>query len=245
MARKQQRIVDEQIRTWRFEQQALRRRSDRPRFWPIITISRQYGARGRALAEVLSDRVGFTLWDRELVEAIADMTGTDSDIVELLDERHRKAMHEMAFAAVIGARHSTTRYYRTLVHVVQAITKEGGSIIVGRGGSYICKPSESLNVRVVSPLDQRVRDYVRRESLDQQEARRIITERDQHRADFVRHHFRQDVSEPTDYDLVVNSGTYDLDAMAEIVLAAYEAKFDARPPTVSAPKARSATPRTA
>lgn len=233
MARKQQHIVDEQIRTWRLKQQALQRRSEDPQFWPIITISREYGARGHALAETLSDRIGFTLWDRDLVQAIAEVTGSDEDIIDMLDERHRKAMDEMAFAAVLGARHSSTRYFRTLVRLVDAIARKGGSVIVGRGASYICEASDILNVRVVCPRDQRVRGYARRESIGLRAAECIVVKRDQNRADFVSHHFRRDVSEPSDYDVVVNAGSYDLDDMTAIVLAAYEAKFDARPPEVT------------
>lgn len=242
MTSKRQRIIDEQIRTWRLEQQALKRRTRRARYWPVITISREFGARGHALAEVLADRIGFTLWDHNLVQAIAEGSGSDAAIVELLDERHRKAMDEMVFAAVIGAEHSTTRYFRALVRVLRAIEQKGGSVIVGRGAAYICKASNSLNVRVVCPFDERIRKYAERESISIEQAERIVTERDRERAAFVRHHMRRDVNDASDYDVVVNASSYDHEEMTEIVLTAYEARFDTRPPEAARVRAAAATP---
>lgn len=234
MARKQQHIIDEQIRTWRFEQDALRRRSTSGRAWPLITISREFGARGRALADELAHRIGFTLWDRELVEAIADVSGGDRAIIAMLDERHRKAVEQMVFGAVIGGpKHTNARYFNTLLRVVRAIEQKGGSIIVGRGASYICSPESNLSVRVVCPVQERVRAYAEREDVAIDEAQRLVTERDRERADFILHNFREDVGAPTSYDVVINSGTYDLAAMGDIVLAAYVAKFGKRPPEAS------------
>lgn len=245
MARKQERIVDDQIRTWRFEQQALNRRSGRSQFWPIITISREFGAQGHALAEALCERIGFTLWDRELVQSIAEVSGGDEAIVAMLDERHRKAVDEMVFTAVIGARHTNARYFNTLLRVVHAIEQKGGSVIVGRGASYICEADGILSVRVVCPLEERIRALGEREDLTPREAERLVDQRDRERAEFVRAYFRADVAAPTDYDVLVNSGSFSLDAMVDIVLAAYEAKFDRRPSSAARSDAKSPSSRVA
>jgi cytidylate kinase len=51
-------------------------------------------------------------------------------------------------------------------------------------------------------------------------------EREDHaRGAFIREYFSRDASNPSDYDLTVNTGSFSLERAAGLVLAAYEAKF--------------------
>ena len=55
---------------------------------------------------------------------------------------------------------------------------------------------------------------------------------DTNRAEFIRHHFKRDIGQPSDYDLVLNAGTCDLGQIADVVLAAYEAKVGRNVPVI-------------
>ena len=63
------------------------------------------------------------------------------------------------------------------------------------------------------------------QSISEAEARETVALRDKERADFVKHHFKRDIECPSDYDLVVNSDTFSLEDLAEIVLVALETKL--------------------
>ena len=56
--------------------------------------------------------------------------------------------------------------------------------------------------------------------------------RDQERADFIQHFFKRDINEPEGYDLTINSGCFDVDEMAEIVLLAYDHKVGREVPRI-------------
>ena len=45
-----------------------------------------------------------------------------------------------------------------------------------------------------------------------------------------KHHFRRDHGDVSDYDLVLNSATFSLEQMADLVLIAYETKVGKKPP---------------
>lgn len=230
MVRSPEQIIRDQVRIWEHRRDMERQGAARPRFWPCITISREFGAQGAALADALAGRTGFGLWDLALVEAIARESGGDERILRTLDERRRKAIDDVVHAALEHGRHTNLKYLRSLMRVVHTLAAHGSSIIVGRGANFICKPGSVLRVRVVCPLDIRVRRMAEREKIDEREARRLIVQRDAERADFVRYHFRQDVADPVCYDLVLNAGTYALDHLTDLTLAAYEAFAGARPP---------------
>ena len=49
---------------------------------PVITINREYGAGGRSLAEILSDKLGIPYYDREFVSKTVEESGYDVEDVE-------------------------------------------------------------------------------------------------------------------------------------------------------------------
>ena len=222
-------IVEKQVRTWTENLRQTAREGRVEVHWSIITVSREFGARGAALAKRIAGRIGFTVWNREIVQAIAEDSEANREIVDALDERRRKAVEDAVLGALMGTKVTNVQYVRSLMRLVQAISAHGSAIVVGRGANYILRPADALRVRIVSPLDHRVAMYARRMGISEKEARQVISESDAERADFVRHQFRRQVDEASDYDLIVNSSTFDLDEMADLVMQGYKAKFGRRP----------------
>ena len=50
--------------------------------YPVITISREYGALGNSLAKALSDRLGIPYYDRDFVKKTAEKSGYELEEVE-------------------------------------------------------------------------------------------------------------------------------------------------------------------
>jgi cytidylate kinase len=168
--------------------------------------------------------MGFKVWDKELLSAIAEEGGADELFLASLDERRRKLVDDALHGSLLGAKQSNTHYYRSLLSVVQTIGAHGKSIIVGRGSNYIIKSPEPFRVRIVCPLDKRVKFVAKNDKVSEKEAQNIIKERDADRVDFVRHYFKADPSNAHDYDLVINSGVFNLEDMSDLIVSAYEKK---------------------
>ncbi|MEX2410308.1 MAG: cytidylate kinase-like family protein, partial [Candidatus Paceibacterota bacterium] len=191
--------------------------------YPVITISREFGANGAAFAAYLARKIGYKVWDKELLQAITDEVGTGLKTVESIDERRRQTVED----TVTGFFHNmptNVSYSRSLIRVVNTIEEFGNSIIVGRGANYICKNSKALHVRIVSPLNYRIENYAKRENISKIEAKRLIEAKDYERKVFIYHNFHREMNESSDYDMVINTKSFTLDEMAEIVINAYEKK---------------------
>ena len=223
-------MITEQVQLWSKHEAEAKRRGEAPGAWPIITISREFGARGAAVAGVLGRRTGFKVWDKDLLQAIAREGGGEERLLASLDEHRRKSIDDAMRGALTGSQHTNTQYFRALMRVVRTIEAHGRGIIVGRGANYISKSRNVLRVRVVAPLDERVRGYAEREGISQKQARTLIEARDADRCDFIRHNFKRDCGAAADYDLIVNAATYSLEQMADLVLVAYEAKVGKKAP---------------
>lgn len=216
------RILSEQIGLWSMQQQ--NERSFRP-YRPVITISRSYGAGGAALARLLGERMDFPVWDRELVQAIANERGGDARMMATLDERRRSQVDETVRSLILGMDQTNHKYFRSLMRVVRTLSQHGSSIIVGRGANFALSPERALRVRVDAPIEWRAARFVHREGWDLETARREVVRKDAERCDFVRHHFRSDVEDAANYDLTVNPEYLSLPRMAELVQSAYEGRF--------------------
>lgn len=221
--RKASQIIEEQIQSWKLRHTVTSSRAPKKQIYPVITISREFGARGAAFASHLAKKIGYKVWDKDLLQAITIEVGSGLKMVESVDERRRQTVED----AVTGFFHNmptNVSYLRSLIRVVNKIEEYGNSIIVGRGANYICKNPKALHVRIVSPLKFRIEEFAKRENISKTEAKRLIQDKDKERKVFVNQNFHRDMNESSDYDMVINAKSFTLDEMAEIVINAYEKK---------------------
>jgi cytidylate kinase len=106
-----------------------------------------------------------------------------------------------------------------------------GGVIVGRNGAFILADwPGALHVKLDGPLAQRIERAARESGIDIQQAAKRQKREDQVRADISLEFYRWDPRATDRYDLVVNTGTMDLDVCVEIIVAAARIKAQAPSP---------------
>lgn len=223
MARKVEQIIEEQISNWKRRSSLLNKQSKSAPIHPVITISREFGALGAAVAVEIEKKVGFKVWDKDLLITITNELGGGIRAVELLDEKKQQTLEETITGFIRNMPTSST-YLRSLIKVVHTVEEFGNSVIVGRGANYICQNKGVLNVRVVCPLRERVERYAKREKISQNKAQSIIENKEKERNEFVKLNFNRDQTTASDYGLVLNSKEFTLEQMADIIIDAYNKK---------------------
>lgn len=216
-------IVDKQIKEWDHRTAMLSSSRQKEAFFPLITISREFGALGGALAEKLGVTTGFEVWDRELLGAIAEDMDSDQKMLETLDERRKQDVEDVV-SSFISDIHTNVNYFRSLIRVVKTIEEHGRGIIVGRGGNYICQKQENLNIRLVRPFKSRVKHIAEKHKIPESEARDLIRKKDEEREEFVQRFLYKDLTTASDYDLIINTDTFNLDRVETMVIEAYKSK---------------------
>lgn len=216
-------IVEQQVKRW--AQERARRTGPAPKPRPVISMSRQFGARGAELARRVADRLEYQFWDQEILHEIARHAHVSEQLVASFDEHHKVVLAETLKSMMHTGPLGTSEYLRELLRVVRSVAGHGGAVLVGRGAQFLLDPATVLRVRAVCPLDDRVRGLCSRYGVDDAEARRRLAEMDQDRRAFHRDHFDRDVEDPTAYDLVVNTGSIPLERAVDLVIAAYDARF--------------------
>jgi hypothetical protein len=220
-------IVESQVQRWLGERARNPATPSDPA--PVVALSREYGARGAAVGRIVAERLGFSFWNRELLAAIAKHAHTDAATMAPFDEHHRSVLIDavggmMPRAQTVGL----TDYARELTTVVRDLVLRGSAVLVGRGLTFLIDPSRVLRVRVVCPLEDRVRGVAEREKLSLDQARAVVEEADRDRRAFIRDLYGKESDDPTAYELVINTGTLSLEAAAAVVVAGYKGRFGER-----------------
>ena len=224
-------ILDRQVRKWEVEKSApVHKHGSRDRpgapVQPILTVSRQRGSGGTNLAERLAERFGYTLLHRDVIDRICESSGYKRRIVESLDGHARSQLQLWVESVLQGAYVDASDYLKALLEVIYSISQLGGVVVVGRGSNFILGHERGFHLRVVAPLEVRVRNLAGREGLAERDALREIEKSDRERTEWVRKACRRSIDDPLGYDLVINHLSISMESATSLVAAAAQEKFE-------------------
>lgn len=196
---------------------------------PVVTISRETGAAALTIGQMVTDSFRsldkgepgtWALFDQNIVKAFLE----DQDLPERLEEfilEDGKAPLEDAFEELLGLHPSTPALVQSMTRTILKLAKAGGVVLIGRGSHIICaKLSHAFHVRLVAPLDARVRHIAEYFRFTEREAGQYVEKMDRARKRYVRRYFGADVEDPHSYHLVINTGRLGYKEAANLIVDA-------------------------
>jgi cytidylate kinase len=184
-----------------------------------IALDGEAGANAGAVARAIGDRLGWQVYDHELVEGIARDMGVRADLLDSVDEKRMGWLQELCQGLFVGRPVSDTTFAHHLGQTLLALAAHGECVLVGRGAAQVLPPETTLRVRLVGPRKGRIAEVRRRFGYSFEEAARWVDQTDRERKAFVKEHFRRDLTDPEQYDLVLNAIRYPPAQCAEIAAA--------------------------
>ena len=194
----------------------------------VITISRQLGSGGERIAEVLTQCLGWPLWDKNILDVMASRShiGFQAKMFEAVDEKYQNEI-EALLSDLVGERDKYA--YQYLLPKALFVIAQNDAIIFGRGG-YIFLP-ESFRIRIKASFDTRVKNLQRHERLSEKAAQDKILAFDKNRELFIKEvvknlgkKYSAWKNEPH-FDLEINTDRLSIDEAAFIILMAAKNRF--------------------
>ena len=195
---------------------------------PFITISRQAGAGGHALAHAILRemiaRRGDPLWDdwsifdSSFCGEMFQRLRLRVPLTSLLNEDYRSPLTDFGFSA-FGNRQSQSEALQKVTGTLRALAARGKVIIVGRGA--VCATAGlagGIHLRLTAPLTVRLGRMRTMLKTSNQVARRIIAQRDALRGRFLHEYYGRDINDPLLYHSVWNTHLTPPERIAPIVL---------------------------
>ncbi len=180
---------------------------------PVITLSREMGSLGTAIARRVADSLGCRFVWREVINRAASRAGAPEVALAEIDDLD-----------LLGVRPTfrQRRAYRECVRqVIEEMAAQDDVVIVGRAGQVVLKDAPNvLHVRVVAPRELRIRRTASRQEISLEAARAQVQESDRTRRAYLRRAYYVDWNAIELYDLVINTRRLTVVASAGLIIDA-------------------------
>lgn len=182
----------------------------------IITIEREYGCGGGAIARDLADRLGWKLWDHALTEEIAKVANVECAAVQRCEERADSTFQRLVHVFLRGSYErdmdpsghkpfNTDRFVAVGKQVMQNAAETGNCVIVGRGAPYFLRErADAFHVFLYASFTEKLRRQ-RVLGKSQGEAEDLLNQIDQDRITFVKRYFNADWPTRCLYHVMINT----------------------------------------
>lgn len=201
----------------------------------VITVSRELGSNGKAIAAQVAEELGYVCFDKTLILELARQAEVSELEVSRYDEKLvnpiRQWLRElilqpwdtlvnppvsMSFADTAGLSLlipdeenalDSAAYHEFLERLLIRLWRRDDVVIVGRGAQRVLAGrSRTLHVRIVAPEELRCNRIMKRENIDRNASMAMIRRTDNARAKYFSRRFHMDWADPTLYNMTINTG---------------------------------------
>ena len=202
----------------------------------VVTITRQYGAGGSLVAQLVAERLGWTVIDNEFVGEVAKRAGLPAETVAAREERAPSLIERLAGALAVsapemfvpGASSEGGPDEEVLIRITERVIAEaaahGRVVLVGRGATAYLgtarEAAQAVHAYVVAPRDVRIRTVMTRLGCGDAEAAKAVGDIDAARDRYLERYYGRKRDDASNYHIVVNTAWLGYEGAAELVVAA-------------------------
>lgn len=203
----------------------------------IITISREYGSGGRMIGRVVAKALGYTFYDKEIIDMAAKESGLAPEFIEKTEQNISSSwLYNMMLGSsyAIGTAGAppgasnpilplADQVFNAQRKAILQITQKGPCVIVGRCADYIIATAPDIaretvfNVFIYAPIEDRTRRAITEYGVPESEAKHIVTQIDKRRANHYNTFTENTWGCRKNYDLMINSSYLGIKGTAAII----------------------------
>jgi cytidylate kinase len=223
-------LVGHYVRIWESRQQAKKAAESATKvpseLAPCITFSRKIGVGALEIADIVAQKMGYKVADRELIEQIANQTNISKKAITYFDERF-PGYTNRTFKYLFGEKaFIDSDYSRHLISAVFAIAGLEPTVFVGRGAHLILSRERVLAVRCICSDEYRAKRIAEIMRISRSDAKQKLSAIDKEQAAFFKKVFGKKAASPYEFDMVMNLDHFaNPGDVADIVALAFNKKF--------------------
>ena len=189
----------------------------------LISIGRQFGSGGKAVARLLGEKLGIPVYDQELILEAARESGFSRELFEQSDERKRSLTLSSLFSSSRYG-HFSDNYindsdlFRIQSETIRKIASQGSAIFVGRASDFVLRDMDCIDVFLTAPLEVRKRFVAGREGISLEEAGQIILKREKEREAYYNYLTFGNWGVAGNYDLCIDTSLLGFEGTADLII---------------------------
>lgn len=196
----------------------------------IITINRECGSGGGEIARLLGEKLGFKVYGRTVLEAVAKHFGITLEEMDRIKAQKTSWWSEFcSFYQQFGAAGYTSgaiadptpkSVYYAEERLLRELAEKENCIIVGRAGFNIFRNDpNALHILITAKRDARIARIARKQNISAEEAAKVVDSVDKARDNFV-----QTVADTSRYDARNYNFVFDVTGMEPETVASFLAE---------------------
>jgi cytidylate kinase len=189
-----------------------------------VALSREAGSRGSTIAKRAGQKLGWQVFDQEMLEHSAQEETIRHETLGNLSPEQSAWVDRQMNVILEEASLNQRPGVLDLARMVLELGAKGEVLLVGRGAGHLLPAASTLHVRIVAPLSDRVRYMSQWLRLPADKAAEQVRDRDSQRDEFLAECFPHRPKDPYTYDLTLNSSSLGEETCAELIATAARAK---------------------
>ncbi len=204
--------LDERLHSNRY--QSVGEKFSPDHYGPITTISRQAGCSAKVLAEYFNQSINKNMkhpedkWrciDKDMMLDSAKKLNLPLRKIKYIYHGQKKTNMDEIFESMASRYYkSDKKIRRTIVEVMREYAEQGNIIVIGRAGVALSKyVPRSFNIRLVAPLQWRIKQISTKHEISEADAQKYIQEIDRRRSTLIEEFAGQKMEESM-FDVTFN-----------------------------------------
>ena len=189
----------------------------------VITISRQFGAGGKTLGEMIAKELNYRFLDETIIQEISKKAKVSKDWVKSVERTAGSTLSRFLsgflsrsyIERILGddKGYIDEEIYVNLLHdVITALAEQDNVVLIGRGGQYILSNfTGAYHVLLVAEETDRIKFIEETYNLSQNRAAQIVAERENRRVALYKKFGKEDYNQPHLYHLTLNMSRLSLE----------------------------------
>ncbi len=191
----------------------------------VITIGREFGAEGHEIGERLAERIGYSLYDKDMLALAAKKSGIDINELASSDE---SLMDKFLLPYSISGKLSPSmndKLFHLQKSIIHDLAEKGSCIIIGRLADYILKDNPNcMKVFVYAPVEKRIEIIQNKHEISYSAAKKLVKKMDTARKNYYSYYSDGKWDRKEGKDLLLNRGTFSVEQCVAILEAMVKSK---------------------
>ena len=193
----------------------------------IITIGREFGSEGHEIGRELADRLGISLYDKDLLAIAAKKSGLPLENLAEAEEKVASTflMPYIGYGFDVG--NTNDKLFLIESQIIRDIASAESCIIIGRLADYVLRDdSDCLKVFIYAPLENRIEIVMKKHNISRDAAAKLVRKMDQARTSYYSYYTNHKWNQKEGKDIMLNRGKFGVTGCVDILEAVARARME-------------------
>ena len=193
----------------------------------IITIGREFGSEGHEIGRELADRLGISLYDKDLLAIAAKKSGLPLENLAEAEEKVASTflMPYIGYGFDVG--NTNDKLFLIESQIIRDIASTESCIIIGRLADYVLRDDpDCLKVFIYAPLENRIEIVMKKHNISRDAAAKLVRKMDQARTSYYSYYTNHKWNQKEGKDIMLNRGKFGVTGCVDILEAVARARME-------------------